>query len=349
MIWPQIGWAVLCGVMIGCMTLIYHSARLMPVVIVGFGVIFAWQRRLSWPTITRVVGVIGLFAAVVAFPIVHYAVTHSNDYWRRITVTSLMYSAELNGQWWGVAHLHNLIAYTGMWFVQGDTNPRQYSFGLPQLDILAGSGFLMGLWLWWQYRRDLLTLAVGVWFGVTLLPGIFSVDAPHAWRSAENITPTLLVAAWGIVALVRVLPLRQWYHWLLTVTVVGVIYSGGTYFAIQHTHESYDAFEGDTTAAVQMAQYLNGRDATQVAIVAPLFMTDAGQYLLANADVQPVASSLPPHGMYYPVHGNVKWLLRVWQCGCNGMCHIIHMWHMIHGDALPIVYCVAVIVSQSQI
>jgi len=290
--WAQLGWAVLCGVLIGSMTLIYHSARLMPIVIIVFGVVFAWQRRVSWLVIGRIVGGVGLFAAITAFPIVQYAVMHSYDYWRRITVTSLTYWAVLNGQWWGIAHLNNLIAYAGMWFVQGDSNPRQYSFGLPQLDIVAGSGFLVGLWLWWQYRRDVLTWAVGLWFVVTLLPGIFSVDAPHAWRSAENITPTLIIAAWGIVALIRTIPFRQGYHWLMVITLFGVIYSGGTYMAIQHTPAAYEAFDGNTLAAVQMATKLRQTD-TRLGVVSSLYNTDVGQYLLNNSDVFPVATTIP--------------------------------------------------------
>lgn len=274
-VWSQLGWALLCGVMMGSMTLIYHSARLLPVVVVLFGGVFAWQRRLPWSVLVRVIGGVGVTTAVVAFPILYYAVVYSYEYWRRITATSLPYWAQLNGQWWGISLLNNLRAYAGMWFVQGDTNPRQYSFGLPQLDILAGSGFLMGLWLWWQYRRDLLTLAVGVWFVVTLIPGIMSVDAPHAWRSAENITPTLIIATWGIVALGRTIPLRQWHHWLLTATVVGAIYSGATYFAIQHTPAAYEAFDGNTLAAVQMATNLSQND-TRLGVVSSLYKTDVG-------------------------------------------------------------------------
>ncbi len=291
-LWQRIGWAALCGVMIGSMTLIYHSARLMPIVVIVFGVIFAWQRRLSRPVLMRVIGVLGLLGVVAVFPIVQYAIVNSGDYWRRITVTSLSYWANLNGLWWGVAHVRNLVVYAGMWFVAGDTNPRQYSFGLPQLDLLAGSGFLMGLWLWWQFRRDILTWAVGIWFVVTLLPGIFSVDAPHAWRSAENITPTLIIAAWGIVALIRKIPFRQGYHWLVVITLAGVIYSGGTYMAIQHTPAAYEAFDGNTLAAVQMAIKLR-HEQTFLGVVSPLFNTDVGQYLLLNTSIFPVATTIP--------------------------------------------------------
>ena len=290
-IWSRLGWAVLCGAMMGSMTLIYHSARLMPLVIGVFGVVFVWQRRLPWRTLVWVVGMILCVTLVVAFPIVRYALVESNGYWRRIEATSLTFWAKLNGQWWGMAHVHNLIAYAGMWFVQGDSNPRQYSYGLPQLDILAGSGFLFGLWLWWQHRRDLLTLAVGVWFGVTILPGILSVDAPHAWRSAENITPTLIMAAWGIVAVVQAIPLRQWHYWLLTATIAGVIYSGGTYRAIQHTPIAYDAFDGNTSAAVQMAVQLN-EPGTRLGVVSALYKTDVGKFLLLNTSVFPVSTTI---------------------------------------------------------
>ena len=128
-LWSALGWAIVCGVMMGCMTLIYHSARIMPLVIGVFGIVFAWQRRLPWRTLVWVFGVIICATIVVAFPIVRYAIDESNGYWRRIEATSLTFWAKLNGQWWVLAHVHNLVAYAGMWFVQGDGNPRQYSYG----------------------------------------------------------------------------------------------------------------------------------------------------------------------------------------------------------------------------
>ena len=176
--------------------------------------------------------------------------------------------------------------------MQGDGNPRQYSYGLPQFDILAGSGLLLGAWLWWQQRRDLLTVAVGIWFGVTILPGIFSVDAPHAWRSAENITPAIIMAALGIYAVVQSIPLRQWHHWLVTVTIAGVIYSGGTYLAIQRTPIAYDAFDGNTIAAVQMAVRLN-EPSTRLGVISALYKTDVGKFLLLNTSVFPVSLTIP--------------------------------------------------------
>lgn|GEM_PF-1508252 len=290
-LWATVGWAMLCGCMMGCMTLIYHSARLMPLVIGVFGVAFVWQRRLPWPILVRVIGVIFCTTLVVALPIIRYAFAETNDYWHRIEVTSLTFWATLTGQWWGIAYVHNLISYAGMWFVHGDTNPRQYSFGLPQLDILAGSGLLLGGWLWWQQRRDVLTLAIGAWFGITLIPGILSVDAPHAWRSAENIAPALIVAAWGIHAVVQSLSLQQWHHWLLTITIAGVIGSGGTYFAIQRTPLAYEAFDGNTLAAINMAKRLQ-EPGTRLGVVSALYNTDVGNYLLHNSSIFPVSTTI---------------------------------------------------------
>lgn len=293
LMWKQLIWAGICGVMIGSTTLIYHSARLMPAVIVIFGMVFAWRRQLAWSVIVRVVLVTSICALVAAFPIIKFATEYPYEYWYRIKLTSLVNWADLHGIWWGVAHIQNMIAYAGMWLVRGDANPRQYSFGLPQLDLIAGSGFLVGVWMWWQYRRDILSLTVGVWFVVSVLAGIFSVDAPHAWRSAENMTPTFIIAAWGIVALMRPLPQLQIYRLILLVTTVGVIYSGATYMAIQHTPEAFDAFEGPATAAVRTAKALSADTSTQVGLVSALFATDAGQFLLPNTSVQPVATVLP--------------------------------------------------------
>lgn len=287
--WQQFAWAAVCGLMVGATTLIYHSARLMPAVIVVFGLTFVWRRRLAWQRVVPVVAVVGIFALVAAFPIIKFAIEHPFEYWYRIKLTSLVNWADIHGIWWGLAHVQNVVAYLGMWLVQGDANPRQYSFGLPQLDFIAGSGFLLGAWLWWHYRRDLLTYTVGVWFVVSVLAGIFSVDAPHAWRSAENMTPTFIIAAWGIVAFMRRLPQSHIYRVILVCTVFGVVYSGGTYMAIQRTPDAFDAFEGQATAAVRMAQVLSADPRTQVGLLTNLYTADAGDFLLSKTTVQGVA------------------------------------------------------------
>jgi hypothetical protein len=99
------------------------------------------------------------------------------------------------------------------------------------------------------------------------------------------------MAAWGIVAVVQSIPLRQWHYWLLTMTIAGVVYSGGTYRAIQHTPIAYDAFDGNTMAAVQMAVQLN-EPGTRLGVVSALYKTDVGKFLLPNTSVFPVSTTI---------------------------------------------------------
>jgi hypothetical protein len=51
--------------------------------------------------------------------------------------------------------------------------------------------------------RDRRALLLMLWLGVALVPGIFSIEAPHAVRTVEAIAPTMLLAAVGACTLLQ--------------------------------------------------------------------------------------------------------------------------------------------------
>jgi hypothetical protein len=62
--------------------------------------------------------------------------------------------------------------------------------------------------------------------------------------------------------------------------------------AIQHTPAAYEAFDGNTLAAVQMAIKLSQKQ-TFLGVESSLFNTDVGKYLLMNTNIFPVATTIP--------------------------------------------------------
>lgn len=93
----------------------------------------------------------------------------------------------------------------GMWHARGDANGRHNLPGAPMLDPLSGALFAVGTGLTiarWRDRRSLLLLG---WLGVMLIPGVFSVQAPHAMPNVEALAPTMILGGIGVVALIDLL------------------------------------------------------------------------------------------------------------------------------------------------
>lgn len=92
----------------------------------------------------------------------------------------------------------------GMFTYKGDKIARHNVFLEPMLSPFASSFFLLGLILaamnWRKPRAAFVILYL--FFGI--LPGILSVDAPNAPRNLGSIPPAMLLAAFGILAAVRI-------------------------------------------------------------------------------------------------------------------------------------------------
>jgi hypothetical protein len=146
-----------------------------------------WRVLLSW--------VIGTLVA--AAPIVWYATTQSYNYMKRIDVTSLTSSAAAAGTPLWVALQQNIITYAGMFLSAGDHNARHFFLGMPQLNVVEGLGFIVGIVALW-YRRDGAALRLGAYLAIAVTPGILSVDAPHALRTVEATIPTVMIVAYGL-------------------------------------------------------------------------------------------------------------------------------------------------------
>jgi hypothetical protein len=69
------------------------------------------------------------------------------------------------------------------------------------LDPLTGAAFAIGAGLVLTRLRDRRALLLALWMGVALVPGVFSIEAPHAVRTVEVIAPTMLLAAIGACTL----------------------------------------------------------------------------------------------------------------------------------------------------
>ena len=282
-----IGWGVGAGLATGAMTLAYHSARLMPLV-VGLAIIAHWYMyRWHWRQHWQLLASWCVATAVAAAPIVWYAITQSYNYMKRIDITSLTGNAALEGVPFWVALQKNILAYAGMFLMTGDHNARHFFMGMAQLNIIEGLGFVVGLMVLWR-RRDAAALWVAAYLLIAVTPGILSVDAPHALRTVEATIPTAMIVTYGLWILISAVAPR-WQAIVVTgILCVSVIWSANTYLQWQSDQRTYGEFDGQLTNAIRYVQTTNDvaiDHATQWYLPLKWRNGDVGVYLLRGMTI----------------------------------------------------------------
>lgn len=246
-------YAIIAGCATGAMTLGYHSTRLMPLVVLGM-IVLAWYTA-RWSVRSRIV-VLVLWAAttlVTAFPILWYAVTESYNYMKRIDSTSITGLAQQEGIPALVAVIRNIVAYLGALMIAGDGNARHFYMGMPQLNVSEGVAFLAGVVALWRQRSA--KVAWLYWYLlIAVLPGLLSVDAPHALRTVEATIPVALIVASGASVLIGAVQQRWQVHFIGVALVLTGLWSGATYYQWQRDARAYAEFDGQITQAVTYVQ-----------------------------------------------------------------------------------------------
>jgi len=285
--WQSGVWGLGAGLATGAMTLGYHSARLMPIV-VGLAIIAHWYTY-RWRLVPQWRGLLGwcIGTALMAAPIIWYATTQSYNYMKRIDVTSLASSAVAAGVPLWVALQQNVIAYAGMFLLAGDENARHFFMGMPQLNIIEGLGFAVGCVALW-YRRDIAALWLVAYLGIAIAPGILSVDAPHALRTVEATIPTAMIVAYGLSILLHAVLPRWRTTVVVTMLAIACAWSANTYWQWQMDPRSYNEFDGELTTAVRYVQHTQSLAETHHAqwyLPIEWHDSDVGVYLLQSKDI----------------------------------------------------------------
>lgn len=283
-----LGWAVLAGAVTGMMLMVYHSARLMPLVVVVSIVIILWQYQWPWRRLLPALFVFGSVALLVASPILWYAMTQPDNYMRRIGVTSIMADAAVRGVPVWLAIFDNIHAYVGMLFVRGDDNPRHFNLGAPQLNLFEAVAFVAGVVWMWQQKHIWLLWLTG-WLLVGLISGVLSVDAPHALRTVESIVPIVCIVAIGAYRLSMSIPMRWRLIVLVGVLCLNTVWSTTEYRAWQVHPRTQTRFDTIATNDVRFIQQLIRQppaSTTFVYVPDAMRRSDVGIFLLHTSGVR---------------------------------------------------------------
>jgi 4-amino-4-deoxy-L-arabinose transferase-like glycosyltransferase len=192
--------AALAGCATGLAIYTYHPSRLTPLIVaIAAALRLGWHRQ-AWRAAAPRLALIGLAAALVAWPLIDYGLAHRSSFSQRIGQTSIFNSDALAGRAPLARVEENLRLNLGIWSERGDRIGRHNLPDAPMLDPLTGAAFAIGAGLALTRLRDRRALLLALWLGVALVPGIFSIEAPHAVRTVEAIAPAILLAAVGACA-----------------------------------------------------------------------------------------------------------------------------------------------------
>jgi len=295
---------VLAGVALGGSLYTYKAGYFVPILALLFVVYAGVVERGFFRRHGQGLLLAGTVALVVAAPIGLFFVTHPGSFFQRPTSVALTGSKDTSGEPW-LALAGNVPRVLGMFFVQGDANPRSNLPGRPALDPFLAGLFLIGvgraLFRFWRPTTFLALL----WLGVMVIPTLVTEHAPHFGR-AIGATPALALLCalggwtlWQGATRLR----RQWLPAAVGVLLlVGLSFSGAStavaYF--QTWGHSPDLFYAYDVGLVQVAEYVDSQPGSEDVYLTP---TPGEHYTLVFLTDRPLSSFDGRAGALFPPPG----------------------------------------------
>jgi 4-amino-4-deoxy-L-arabinose transferase-like glycosyltransferase len=176
---------LLGGATLGLGLYTYIAFRLIPVIVVG---VLLREAAVEWRRLRRYVPALvnGTVVALIIFaPLGLYAAFHWDIFMFRINQVYL--GTHAPGESFAPALFGNMKATALMFNVRGDANGRHNLPDAPMLDDVSAALLLLGFVLLLREARARAAFLVLLWFGVMVLPGILSIEAPQALRNSGTI------------------------------------------------------------------------------------------------------------------------------------------------------------------
>ena len=309
----------LAGLALGGSVYTYKAGYLVPVVAALFAGYAAVVERGFLRRQWRGLLLMALVALLVALPLGIYFATHPANFLERPMSVALMGEGTegegtLRSPWQALAD--NLPRVLGMFFLQGDTNPRSNLHGRPALDPFLALLFLAGLVrALIGFRRPAFALSL-IWPGVMILPTLLTEHAPHFGR-AIGATPALALLCalggwWLVFGIAGWEPLRSRIRYakqaIAAVLAVGLLLAGAsTARAYFHTWaRSPDLFYAYDVGLVHVAGYINTLSQEEDVYLTP---TAQDHYTLEFLVDRPFASFDGRDGLLLPPPGRAATII----------------------------------------
>jgi len=139
-------------------------------------------------------GALALFAAFVSLPVLQFAATQPEEFFRRSSDVSIF--AHVPEGEAASAVRNNLLRHLRMFHFEGDPNGRHNIPGEPMLDTLSGLLMLAGLVVVAFRWRNAAMFALPFWVVIMIIPGTLSIP----WESPQSLRSIAVIPA--VIALI---------------------------------------------------------------------------------------------------------------------------------------------------
>ena len=260
----------LSGFFLGLAQFFYMGARLLPILVTVYVVLWGLRRRVRvGRLLLPAIAMGGAFVAAGA-PMFRFFLLHPDDFMARIRMASIVQSGWLQTEplvtgkpllvllWDQLRKSFFAFNYT--------LDPTSwYAAKIPYLDFVSGVLFLLGLVvLVWNWRKRGYLL-VNVWFWLALiLGGMLIENPPSSPRFVIFLPAVCLTVALGLVALLeRTAGLigiaRAWVPYAMAVVLLAVVILNVGYYFCEYT-PSGDFGGLNTEVGTRVGEYLRGQE-----------------------------------------------------------------------------------------
>jgi 4-amino-4-deoxy-L-arabinose transferase-like glycosyltransferase len=302
----------LAGLALGGSLYTYKAGYFVPILAALYIACAAVMQRGFLRRYWRGLALAALVALLVATPLVIYFVTHLDNFLQRpMSVASDRRSLA-----------DNLLRVLGMFFVEGDANPRSNLPGRPVLDPFLALLLLVGLGraLIESFRGGIRSFLPLLWLVVMILPTILTEYAPHFGRAIGATPAVALLCALGIE--VWICGIGEWRFlrsnvqhprlWLTLLLMIGLAFSAistaRAYFSTWG--RSPDLFYAYDVGLAEIAEQINTLPGDEDVYVTP---TASDHYTLQFLVHRPFASFDGRAGLLYPPPGRAATVVVVVQ------------------------------------
>ncbi len=223
-------WWALGGACIGAAIDTYTAGRILPVILIAFGLYVLIAHRSEWRRWWKGIALALLAAAIVAAPL--FITLARNPQEDQLGFSDIDRPLRELQQ----GHVQPVIETTlrtlGMFGLVGDPLPYYGIPDRPFLDpisfLLLVGGLLIALWRW----RDPKYAFLLIWFFISLVPGMLSQPAPNSTRtlSAQTVLFTLLGIA--VAALIRRYPRKFIVTAFVALFALNLVWTAHDYFTV---------------------------------------------------------------------------------------------------------------------
>lgn len=264
------GWGI-GGIFLAATQYTYKAALFVPILFVAFIGTEILIDRKFWTRHRRGLFICVAIAILVFAPLGLYLATHPAQFFERpSTVTATTTVTTI---------IDHTIKVAGMFFVQGDENPRSNLPGRPALDPFLAIGFIVGIAVCIVRIRKTESRFLLLWLVVMSLPSVLTDFAPHFGRNIGATPAIALIIAYGFSFIIT-----QTHYRLLLTTVYCLLLTGFVFSTFSTFSDYFNVwgsrtglFDSFDVGQLTLAQKLRARPADESLYLSPV---DAHHYTI---------------------------------------------------------------------